>query len=113
MTVRDKVLKAYDLLATDDVALHMQGLNLLDEARAEDHVTAYAVENEIDQHKVLQVTAKKKGTYIYLSDESGHLVQQDKGEMFTSVKPGTYYLQFGRDGEKIKLDLTKDRTFKE
>ena len=45
---------------------------------------------------------------IYLADEEGHLVQQELGQMVTSVLPGIYFVHFGREGAKHRVELTKD-----
>jgi hypothetical protein len=108
MTTKEKVLKAYELLATSEIALHIEGLNLLDEARAEDYVTVMETEHELDQYKVLQITAIKETTDIYLSDMENNLVQHETGYMLTSVAPGKYKILFGIDKKPITIELTQD-----
>lgn len=104
----EKCKKAYDLLANGDIAEHMQGLLLLDEARDLDAATVVQYEHEIDQYKMLTVESTNPTTVIYLADDQGNLVQQETGFLQTSVAPGTYFVQFGRRGENRRIDLTRD-----
>jgi len=60
------------------------------------------------QYKKLKITAANPKTQIYLSDESGALVQTEVGVMETSVLGGSYFIEFGLDGDKEPLDLTED-----
>lgn len=108
MTTRDKVFKAYELLATDSIASHMDGLNLLDEARREDMEAVMRAEHEIDQYKFLSITAKDEKTDIYLVDPEGHPVQHEKGFMQTSVAPGKYLIYFGFPSTPRQINLIKD-----
>lgn len=113
MTTLEKIKKAYDLLANGDISEHMQALRLLDEARREDPESVMRYEHEIDQYKMLSITATKPKTIIYLADEDGNLVDQQTGIMMTSVAPGTYFVHFGKKGEKRRIDLTCDMELKE
>lgn len=113
MTIREKVLRAYELLATEWIENHLDGLNLLEEARKEDPRAVMLVEQEIDQYKTLEIIANDPNTYIYLDDTEGNLVQREKGAMLTSVAPGKYDIYFGKSKEPKRIDLTKDMTVHE
>jgi hypothetical protein len=104
----EKCKRAYDLLANGDIAEHMEGLLLLDEARTLDAETVMRYEHEIDQYKMLTINATKPTTGIYLTDDQDNLVQQETGFMQTSVAPGTYFVRFGRKSEPRRIDLTSD-----
>jgi hypothetical protein len=65
-------------------------------------------EHELEQHKMLSVTASNEEIVIYLADEKNNLVQQEIGFLQTSVLPGIYWVQFGLNGEKRQIHLTKD-----
>jgi hypothetical protein len=110
---RELASRSYDLLANGDLAEHMQALRMLDEARALDAEAVMRYEHEVDQYKVLQVSAKKPTTEIYLADEQGNLVQKEVGEMLASVAPGVYFVHFGKKGEKRRVDLVKDTAIQE
>lgn len=58
-------------------------------------------------HK-LTIKAVDPKTDIWLADEDGNLVQQEDGEMKTSILPGTYFVHFGLKSEGIKIDLQED-----
>ena len=49
-TAREKAMRGYELLATDDIAQHIAGLRLLDEARKEDPGGMLRLEQEMEQH---------------------------------------------------------------
>lgn len=105
--------RAYDLLANGDIEEHIQALQMLDEARQLDAEAVMRYEHEVDQYKMLSITATKPTTIIYLTDEQGNLVQQETGVMQASVSPGTYFIHFGMKGEKQRIDLTRDMEFKQ
>jgi len=65
------------------------------------------------QYKKLKITASDSNTQIYLSDEEDNLVQSEKGVMDTSVMGGTYYVEFGPNLNKRKIDLKEDMEIKE
>lgn len=108
MNAREKTLKAYHLLTTDDIDLHMEGLCLLEEARKEDYEEVLKVEWEISQYKFLQITSIDPKTTIYLTDTEENLVSQANGQLDVDVAPGTYVIHFGLKGYKKTIQLTKD-----
>jgi hypothetical protein len=109
---KGKAKKAYELLATDEVDNHINGLRLLEIARVEDATAVLKFEQELEQHKLLTIEAQSKYTIIYLADENNHLVQQEVGIMQTSVLPGTYIVRFDNDEEQT-IKLVKDMVVKQ
>jgi hypothetical protein len=86
----------------------MDGLNLLDEARRENPEEALKTEHEVDQYKVLSIKSKNPATDIYLSDDKGNLVQQERGYTLASVAPGKYLVYFGLGTQPREINLVKD-----
>ncbi len=56
----------------------------------------------------LSLKAILPDTMIYIADPGGHLVQQGRGTLSTSLLPGDYSVLFGRQAEERKISLKED-----
>ena len=55
----------------------------------------------------LVIAASAPGTEIWLSDDAGHLVQMEIGELKTSLLPGNYVVEFGLGKPVYSIPLMK------
>lgn len=57
-------------------------------------------------HKLV-IVASSPGTEIWLSDDAGHLVQKEIGELKTSLLPGNYVVEFGLGNPVYAIPLVR------
>jgi len=55
----------------------------------------------------LVILASSPTTDIWLGDDGGHFVQEEIGEMRTSLMPGHYTVEFGLGAPTYPIHLTK------
>ena len=61
----------------------------------------------------LTITASDEQTEIWLGADDGHFVQKDKGQLCTSLLPGTYFVEFGLGTACYPINLSSDLTYNE
>jgi hypothetical protein len=110
---RELALKGYDYLTSSNIGDHIEGLQMLDEARKIDYEAVRQLDHELERHKSLQITAFDPKTIIYVADEEDNLVQQEIGYMHTSLVPGRYLVYFGIKSNPRKINLVNDLKIEE
>jgi hypothetical protein len=105
---RELALKGYDYLTSNNIGDHIEGLQMLDEARKIDYESVCQLDQELECYRSLQIKAFDPKTIIYVADEENNLVQQEIGYMHTSLVPGRYLIYFGIKSVPRKIDLVTD-----
>lgn len=110
---RELALKGYHYLTSSNIGDHIEGLQMLDEARKIDYEAVRQLDQELECYKSLQITAFDPKTIIYVADEGDNLVQQETGYMNTSLVPGRYLIYFGIKSKPRKINLVNDLKIEE